>query len=435
VPISRRAVVLAGGALAGGALAGGSLLSGCGRAVAARASEAGPAGLLRVFTWWASAGPEQNGLLALLADFKGRAPDVTFQAVRRLVPGDPPDCLQARPGYGLAARAASGLEPLDGLFAREGWADRMPAGLLPLLRTGGSYTAVPAGVHRANVLWSVPAASAAAAPGSTAEWLAALRRLDRAGLVPLVLGGRVGVRHALETVLLAELGPTVWAGLWRPGGDWGGPGVAAALRALRELLALALVAGDDVAHGTGTGGEAEPSAGAQAAAEAEAVRLFGTGQAGYLLAGDWVEPALRGWYGLRAGSGYRWAAAPGTAGLFQVRADVFAVPKAGRNRAAALSWLAECGSVDGQVALNGARGAIPVRTDLPEQSRALFGPYLRWSLDEWRDGRALDSPAHGEPVAPEWAAGIDAALAVFRTDGEVAKLQDDLAGLAARYAA
>ena len=58
----------------------------------------------------------------------------------------------------LGAYVASGqIEPLDTLYADQGWAAVMPATLLPLISKDGHPYSVPVNIHRANVLWYNPA--------------------------------------------------------------------------------------------------------------------------------------------------------------------------------------------------------------------------------------------------------------------------------------
>ncbi|GAA4861566.1 ABC transporter substrate-binding protein [Kitasatospora terrestris] len=418
MPISRRSLLLGGGALA--TL---GVVSRCGRATAARAEAAGPAGLLEVATPW-STGPEANGLLALLADFKGRAPNVTFvpapagaDPAARMAAGNPPDCFLTRGGAELSAYAAAGrLEPLDALYDREGWAERLPDGLLPRLGAGPVRYAVPVGVRRTNLLWSSSAvldgAGADPAPRTFPALLDALRKVAATGCHGLALGGPECLEQLLETVLLDALGPEAWTALWQDGRGWSAPRVATALRGLDELLGYS-----NLAHGGPTPGT-----------WADATRLLGSGQAGYQLTGDWAEGMLREVLGLRAFSGYRWVAAPGTGRVYQCRVDAFALPRGVRHRDAALVWLAECGSSDGQLALNGARGAVPARIDLPATARALFGPYPRWSLEEWGVLPPLDSLAHGGLVGPSRRAGIDAALAEYLEQRDPDRLRTALSG-------
>ncbi|WP_371498711.1 ABC transporter substrate-binding protein [Kitasatospora sp. NBC_00374] len=433
-----------------------TLLAGYGRAGVARASAPGPTGQLELYSWWTD-GPEQNGLLALLADFKGRAPllscyngardsraaaDPQAELARRLAAGDPPDSFQCHAGAELADLVAAGrLTGLDGLYRQEGWATQFPAALLPRLRSRGGYYGVPVDIHRANLLWSNPAVLARAgadpAPATVGALVENLRRVAGTGLVPLALGGSWSAKHLLETVLLAAVGADGWPALWHDtaehgtaehgtdtrgtdtrgtdGGDggWGSRRVTGALHDFRELLALS--------------SHADPAL----PGWEDATALVGSGRAGYQVMGDWAEGYLRGTLGLRPGLGYDWAAAPGTAGVFQYLSDVFTLAAGARHPEAALAWLAECGSPDGQVAFNGAKGAIPARTDLPAQARALFGPYARWSLDEWRGARIVGSLTHGLVASTAWNARIDAALEVFLGDRDVPRFQDALAAAAA----
>ncbi|MFC8717188.1 ABC transporter substrate-binding protein [Kitasatospora sp. NPDC057198] len=416
MPITRRRVLF--GALAA---LGVTALARYGSAEANPAS--GPSGLLEVSTGWTD-DPERNGLQALLAALKGRAPNVTFVAgdgsnpsgtdlAARLADGPPPDSFRCSGGAELAELAPR-LEPLDALAGARGWTSALPAALLPRLRPGGALYAVPAGARRTNLLWTNPqllaAAGAALPPGDTAALLARMRQVAATGTVPLAVGGPVEVLHLAETVLLAAHGPDAFAALWQPGGPWRSPAAAAALRTLDALLELAAPPAPD-------------------ADWTDAARLLGTGRAGFLLTGDWADGRLRGEFGLRPGTDYGWSAAPGTADLFQSRTDVFALPRGARNRSAALAWLDVCAGLDGQVALNGARGTIPARTDLTDSTRTLFGPYARWSLDEWRTHRPVDSLTHGGLLTPRRRAAALAAAREFTGHRDSTRLARDLAAV------
>ncbi|WP_354641962.1 hypothetical protein [Kitasatospora camelliae] len=426
---SRRGLLRAG--VAAGAAA---LVAGCGRAVASSLDQ-GPAGLVEVHTRWTTEA-ERNGLSALLADLKGHAPNLTFtdaapaagrvpggpeaELARRFTAGDPPDAVPTELGAELAAHtAADRLEGLDALYRREGWAaGPLPAGLLPLLRGEDAYRCVPLAVRRSDLLWSCPAvlaeAGAGAAPGTVPELVEDLRRVRRTGRVPLAVGGPGGARQLLEALLLGRLGADGWEALWRPGADWGSAGVAGALRDFDVLLGLSDLADPADHAGSGARPIADPAGGEAA------TRLVGSGLAGYQVIGDRAEEMLRAGMGLRPGAGYGWAAAPGTAGVFRFRADAFALPRAARRREASLAWLAECGSLGGQVAFSGARGSIPARTDLPAEARALFGAYQRWSMDEWRLGR-ITGPATWSPAA-------DAAILGYLDHRDPPRFQAALAG-------
>ncbi|KDN83829.1 ABC transporter substrate-binding protein [Kitasatospora cheerisanensis] len=412
MPIRRRSVLLGGIAVACA-----TALTRCGPAEAD--SGAAPAGLLEVAAGWTS-GADRNGLQALLAALKGHAPDVTFVAgdgssetdpAVLLAGGRPPDAVRCSGGAELAALAPH-LEPLDALARTRRWSAGLPAALRPRLRAGTTLYGVPAGVRRTNLLWSHPQALADAgadpAPADPGLLLAQLQRVTATGRTGLAVGGPAEVLHLAETVLLAAHGPDAFTALWQPGGPWRTPATAGALRVLDALLAHAAPVAPD-------------------ADWTDAARLLGTGRAGYLLTGDWADGWLREDLGLRAGADYRWAAAPGTAAVFQSRADVFVLPRGARHRAAALAWLDVCASLDGQVALNGARAAVPARTDLPDPTRALFGPYPRWSLDQWRSARPLDSLTHGGLLGTRRRAAALAAAAAFTAHRDGTRLARDLA--------
>ncbi|BAJ30317.1 MULTISPECIES: extracellular solute-binding protein [Kitasatospora] len=416
MPIRRRQVLLGGLAALGG-----TALARYGSAEAS--STDGPAGLLEVATGW-TAGPEQNGLQAMLAALKGRAPDVTFVSgdrsnptgtdlAARLADGPPPDSFRCSGGAELADLAPH-LEPLDALARAHRWTAGLPAPLLPRLRAQGALYAVPAGARRTNLLWTnqrlladAGAALPAADPGAL---LARLRRVAATGTVPLAVGGPTEVLQLAETALLAAHGPDGFAALWQPGGPWSARATTDALRTLDDLLALA----------------APPAADAD---WTDAAHLLGTGRAGWLLTGDWADSWLRDTLDLRPGTDYGWAAAPGTGDLFQARVDAFALPRGARHRAAALAWLDVCAGLDGQVALNGARAAVPARTDLPEPTRALFGPYARWSLDEWRGRRPVDSLTHGGLLTARRRQAAQAAARAFTAHRDSTRLARDLAAL------
>ncbi|GAA0684056.1 extracellular solute-binding protein [Kitasatospora atroaurantiaca] len=428
--ISRRSLLLATGALGGSAL-----LSACGGSDPSGATAGAPTGELEVFSWWTE-GAERNGLLALLDDFKGHQPKLDFvnravaggagakakeELAARLAAGHPPDSFQGHAGAELAGYIAAGrLEGLNPLYEKEKWADHFPAALLPLIRTEGTYYSVPVNIHRANMLWSNPAVLTAAkadpAPTSIEAFLESLQKVKRSGRIPLVLGEAWTRKHLLETVLLAGLGAERWSTLWRKGGSWSSPQVTAALQDFRDLLQLSNLA------------DADPLS------WDDATKLLGAGKAGYQVMGDWAEGTLKGSLGLHPDSGYNWAAVPGTSGMFQFLSDSFTLPAKAKHRQAALAWLTECGSLDGQLAFNGAKGSIPARTDFPADTRALFGQYQQWSLDQWQKCEIVGSLTHGVVAPIEWNAEIDAALADFTTRRDLPKFQDALAAAGAKHA-
>src|SRR5512138_73708 len=94
---------------------------------------------VEVFSWWTGAG-EQEGLLAMIADFKAKNPtiEVINAAVaggagtnakailaNRLQAGNPPDSYQRHAGLELADDIKAGkVEDLTKLYEAQGWKDK-----------------------------------------------------------------------------------------------------------------------------------------------------------------------------------------------------------------------------------------------------------------------------------------------------------------------
>jgi glucose/mannose transport system substrate-binding protein len=124
-----------------------------------------------VFSWWTGAG-EQEGLDAMIADFKAKNPGVEVinaavsggagtnaKAIlaNRLQAGNPPDSYQRHAGLELADDIkANKLEDLTKLYEAQGWKDKLPKGLLEAITIDGKIYSVPVNIHRANLIWFLP---------------------------------------------------------------------------------------------------------------------------------------------------------------------------------------------------------------------------------------------------------------------------------------
>ncbi|MFJ6212500.1 ABC transporter substrate-binding protein [Streptomyces sp. NPDC092296] len=424
--ISRRAFLLATGAVAGSAV-----LSACG---SKGGDSASPSGEVEVFSWWTE-GSESAGLQALLADLKINQPNIRFvnravaggagvnakaELAKRLSQGNPPDSFQGHAGAELSDYIAAGqLEDLNALYEEQKWKDLFPKQLLPLISSEGKFYSVPVNIHRANMLWSNPsvlkAAGADPAPKTFASFLENLQKVKVAGgTIPLVLADAFTVKHLLETVMLSTLGPDDWTALWQPGADWRAPKVKEALENYHQVLTFTNVS--------------SPAKSWDAAST-----LLGNGKAAYQIMGDWAEGSLKLTQGLQAHTDYEWAAVPGTAGSFQFLSDSFTLPKGAKHRDAALIWLKECGSKGGQLGFNGAKGSIPTLTNLTEDDRSLFGEYARWSMDEWKRCRIVGSLTHGVVANNAWNTAIDDAITSFLKRRQVSSFQSALVAAAQKH--
>ena len=120
-------------------------------ASSAPASSKAAAGKLEMFSWW-TAGGEADGLNGMYAAYKKAYPSVEIvnatvaggagtnaKAVMttRLFGGDPPDSFQVHAGLEVATYTPDKyLQPLDSIFASEGWDKVFPKDLLTLLNHG-----------------------------------------------------------------------------------------------------------------------------------------------------------------------------------------------------------------------------------------------------------------------------------------------------------
>ncbi len=159
----------------------------------------------------------------------------------RLAAGDPPDSWQAHAGQEIlgAYVAADQIEPLDALFAEEGWTAVMPATLLPLISKDGKPFSVPVNIHRANVMWTNPAVLAevgVTVPTTWDEFFAACDKIEASGRICLSMGETWTAQHLMEVVLLGALGADKYNALWDGTGDWGSADVTAALETYAKVL-------------------------------------------------------------------------------------------------------------------------------------------------------------------------------------------------------
>ena len=130
--------------------------------------------------------------------------------------------------------------PIDFVYKQFGLAKVIPASLINQIRYKGKVYSVPVNI-RANVLWYNPKtlkANGIAVPRTQAQFVAALKKADDAGLIPLSMAEQWTAMHLMETVMIGALGPNGWAALWKPNsqGKWASKGVTAALGRYNTVL-------------------------------------------------------------------------------------------------------------------------------------------------------------------------------------------------------
>ena len=383
-------------------------------------------GQVEVFSWWTGAG-EQEGLLAMAADFEAKNPGIKFvnaavsggagtnaKAIlaNRLQAGNPPDSYQRHAGLELADDIKAGkVEDLTKLFETNGWKDKLPKGLLDAITIDGKIYSVPVNIHRANLIWFQPktlqALGISGPPKTWKEFLDQAKTIKAKGKTPLAVGPAWTQKHLLETVLLGELGPEKYTGLWNGTTDWKAADVTAALKMFKDVLAASDIK-------------------SSAADWQPAADRVTDGTAVYTVMGDWLD----GYWGrakkMAFKTDYDVAASPGSTGVYDFLSDSFTLPVGTKNRAAAEKWLLECGSVEGQDLFNPQKGSIPARIDA---DKSKYKDYLAWTLKEWQDPatKIVGSLAHGVVANNAFGSEIDTALALFVETGDAAAFADAVA--------
>jgi glucose/mannose transport system substrate-binding protein len=389
-------------------------------------------GNLEMFSWWTTGG-EAAGLKALYTLFNTTYPNVKIinsavagaagqdaHAVlnNRLQNNNPPDAFQVHMGHELldGPVAANQVENLDDLYAGQGWTTAFPQGVLDIVSSTGSdgvkhYWSVPADIHRANVLWYNKSVFAAAGiqnpPATFDEFFKDADILKAKGIAALALGDKdsFAAPHLMETVLLGTLGADGWKGLWTGATKWDDPKVTDALNTFKKMLGYI-----NTDHASLSWDQAND----------EVIK----GTAAMTIMGDWVDAD----YKAKNFTGYGWANAPGTKGIYDALSDTFALPKNAPDKANAIEWLKLVGSQQGQDTFNPLKGAIPARIDAgkPAAGQPGYDDYLKSAMSDWTKDTIVPSVVHGAAASPTWLQAYEDAVNAFVTKQDVASTQTQL---------
>lgn len=382
---------------------------------------------VEVFTWWTEGG-EKAGLDGLVSVFEDQNPDYKFvngavaggagsnaKAVlaSRLQSQDPPDTFQAHAGAELADYIEAGqIQDLSSFYEEEGLADVFPQGVIDALTVDGKIYSVPVNIHRANVVWANPTvleeAGITEVPADIDAWIADMEKLRKGGMeAPLGVATDWTQVHLFETILISDLGPEGYTGLWNGDTDWASDEVTAALEHYKTILSYA---------NTDRSGLDWP----------DALKYVTDGQAAYTVMGDWAAGSLID-QNLVDGEDYTWFPVPGQETVFDFLADSFTLPVGAPNEDGAKAWLAAVGSADGQKEFNTKKGSIPVRTDADP---ADYNEYQQAAIEAFGSDTIVPSLAHGAAAPVAWLTDITSAVGQFGGSGDVAGFQDALVAAA-----
>lgn len=382
---------------------------------------------VEVFTWWTEGG-EKAGLDGLVSTFNKDYPDYKFingavaggagsnaKAVlaSRLQSGDPPDTFQAHAGAELADYIqAAQIQDVSSLYDEEGYMDVFPQGVLDALTVDGKIYSVPANIHRANVVWANPKvlkdAGITEVPADLDAWIADMKTLKDNGLkAPLGVATDWTQVHLFETILISDLGPDGYSGLWTGDTDWSSSDVTKALEHYKTILSYS---------NTDRAGLDWP----------DALKYVTDGKAAYTVMGDWAAGSLID-QGMTDGVDYSWFPVPGQEDVFDFLADSFTLPVGAPNPDGAKAWLKTVGSADGQQAFNTKKGSIPVRTDADP---SVYNEYQQAAIKAFAKDTIVPSLMHGAAAPVAWLNEITSAVGQFGSTNDVGQFQDALVAAA-----
>lgn len=355
-----------------------------------------PSGKLEIFSWWA--GDEGPALEALIGLYNQQHPlvevvnatvtggaGVNFRAVlkTRMLGGNPPDSFQVHAGQELIATWANAdrLQDLTWLYQEQGWFEVFPQSLLDELSYEGRIFAVPVNIHRAGVMWYIPAnleTWGITLPTTLDEFYAACTVLKSQNITPLVVGEAWTTIHLWDQVALSVLGTAGYEALWN--GDLAP--TSSEMIAVWDAYGRVLDCTNIEENAAGLSWQ-------------QAIDELVAGKAAFNVMGDWAAGYLSTTLGLSAGEDYGWADFPQTHGTFMWLSDTFGLPVGAPNEAAAIAWLRLLGSIEGQNTFNPLKGSIPARIDAVAYAPELYNPYLQYTAEAWANHQLVGSMMHG----------------------------------------
>jgi glucose/mannose transport system substrate-binding protein len=327
---------------------------------------AGSAGAtdLEVTHWWTS-----GGEAAAVAEF-AKAFDATGNKwvdaaiagsggtarpimVSRITGGDPMGATQFNHGRQAEELVQAGLmRDLTDLATKEGWKDIVkPSSLLDSCTLDGKIYCVPVNIHSWQWLWLSNEAfqkAGVAVPNNWDEFVAAAPALEKAGIIPLAVGGQPWQSSGAFDVILAALGGTdAFLKVYKDkDGDFAaGPEIATVFKAADDARKMAK--NTNVQDWN------------------QATNLVITGKAGGQIMGDWAQGEFQV-AGKVAGKDYTCLPGLGVNAVIATGGDAFYFPllqdeeKSKAQEALASSML----DPKTQVAFNLKKGSLPVRGDV-----------------------------------------------------------------------
>lgn len=335
-----------------------------GRATSRGQAAGNPAGQpVEVVHWWVS-GSESDAIRSIRRrieaggrvwiDTAVQGPDIAkTAALTRVVGGSPPTVMLWHAGKDLLDLYRDGvIRDVEATANADGWDAVLPREIAASLKVNGKYVAVPADLHCSNWTFANPMLLQGAGLDVPQSWpavLAACRPLQRAGVIPVAIGGQAWQEASVFVMILTGIGGARLLRRFTVSHDLG-PADDSDLAAAFEVFAALRPFVD----------KSSPNR-----SSTDTANLFGTGKAALHFSGDWARGNVNK-AGMRPGLDYDCRPAPGNEGVFMATVDAFCMPRvAGADVGAAQDEFARVTmSADVQHDFNLLKGSIPVRTDV-----------------------------------------------------------------------
>lgn len=363
-------------------------------AVPAMAQEA-----VEVLHWWTSGGEaaalgvlkgnlEKQGIKWNDMPVAGGGGEQAMTAVRaRVTAGNPPTAVQML-GFDIQDWGKQGvLSDLNAIATKEGWDKTVPVALQKFSKYNGKWVAAPVNVHSTNWVWANKEVLAKAGikedPKTWDEFIAALDKVQKAGLVALAHGGQPWQEATVFDGVALSTGGVEFYKKAFIDLDPKALNSAEMVKTFDRMAQLRKYVDKDF-----SGRDWNVASG-----------MVISGKAGFQIMGDWAKGEFVGAkkVAMKDFSCFR---IPGTQGSVTFNSDQFALFKVGADKVAAQNKLASAILDPGfQSAFNAVKGSAPARTDVPDTAFDDCGKKAIKDLAEAnKSGHLLGSLAHGHAV-------------------------------------
>lgn len=320
---------------------------------------------VEVLHWWTSGG-EADALATVRSAFTaagGTWKDTPIAgggnaraaAVNRIIGGQPADVFQFSIGAQLSELAEQGLVgDVQAVADKAGWDKVLPPLVVTAAKYKGKYIAAPIDIHAENWMFynqSVLDKAGVAVPKTWDEFIAAAAKIKAAGATPIALGGQPWQERILfNSVLLGIGGRDFYLKVYRDLDE-------ATMRSPQMLEIFKTVAALRPFVDEGAPGRRWNDAAA----------MLMRGQAAFQFMGDWAKGEFVA-AGIEPGKGMGCALAPAKETGYIMTVDAFAFAKSSDPKVLAAQAAVANTMMDPavQIAFNKKKGAIPVRTDIPD---------------------------------------------------------------------